>query len=662
VCRSAGDTSRPPPGTPEHSPARVEPVTRTYHPGEPAEQGTATNLFPVAAERATATAGPEALPRPLTAAPRSLTATGPETTGVERLPFSPAGYELLRRLGGGGMGDVYLAREVVPQREVAMKFLRSPASSVAFERFLAEVRALARIEHPNIIKFVSTDFYREQPFFTMEYAAGGNLADLVSTAGPLVPLEAARLIACAARAVHAAHSVQVLHRDVKPSNILLSADGTVKVSDFGLAKLVDQDGSITDDRPLGTPGFMPPEQIARDRSPVGPPSDVYGLGATLYYLLTGRAPFVGEHRTEIMARVERELPDRPRTLRADVPASLEAVAFKCLEKDPARRYQTADELANELDDYRAGRGTRAFPLTRLRRARRWVERNRRTIGLVFLAVVVAAALVAGGRQLRKDRPPVSLLAPDPEQLIRGEIVAGGARLLQPDGRPRAATWPLGPEELTTSSAGGGTCGFECLDSRVLILLNDPGVDSYRVRAEIRQAKKLGDAVRGIDPAYSEVGLVLDHASQDMATGARAHILMALRFKEYDPGDGPEVVQRLELVDLGGTTSPGFATSLFSTAKREVPYVSLKPVKTGEVWRTIEARVTRAGVWVPGPKGPQFAAREGIVARRLALERKLSEGLYGAVGAFPDWKSPAKVGIWARASWVQVRNVTIEALE
>ena len=447
-----------------------------------------------------------------------------------RVPFAPPGFDLLRKLGSGGMGDVYLVREQVSERTVAMKFLRSPGNSAALDRFIDEIRALARINHPNIVRFYWEDYNRDRPFFTMEYAAGGSLADRVSASGPLPPLEAAELIATAARAVHAAHTVNVLHRDLKPSNVLLAADGSVKVSDFSLAKLTDRDDENTGAELLGTPGFMPPEQIARDRGPVGASSDVYGLGATLYYLLTGRAPFVGENKMDIVAQVERELPDRPRRLRPEIPMALEAVTLKCLEKNPANRYSNAAELADELDRFRAGLGTKVLPLTPLRRARRWVVWNRKAIGLAVLAVALAAGLFAVGRQFRKI--PTVLL--DPEQVIHKEIPAGPTPLLTAGGRPRSEIRALGSLDVSGGQEDGGTCTIESRGAGALFLLKDPGFDTYRLRAEICQRLKLAK-VAGNHPDTSEVGLTIGYADQDGPDDGHVHSMLILQVHRVRQG-------------------------------------------------------------------------------------------------------------------------------
>ncbi|HEV3385418.1 MAG TPA: serine/threonine-protein kinase, partial [Gemmata sp.] len=372
------------------------------------------------------------------------------------LPTAPPGYDLIRRLGGGAMGDVYLAFEHNSEREVAIKFLRAPGNQAAVERFTAEVRALGRIDHENIVKIFATDFYCLVPFYTMEYLPGGTLAKLISPKDSEETKKLVRLMALVARAVNAAHEADVLHRDLKPSNILLSADGTPKVADFGLAKRTDRDDGLTlCSGPVGTASFMPPEQVSRKYGELGPAADVYGLGATMYYVLTGRPPFTGESSYDIALKVTSEPAERVRSIRADIPIGLEAIVMKCLEKDPKSRYPTAIALAEDLERFLIGEQQEAPQLTALRRLRRWMDRKKRWLAGLSTALVFALGLLllktpldqnaASHEEVHDDQKPAKQL--EVRDAIRKEIADGKVvKLLTSEGLPRWSDWPMGPAQ------------------------------------------------------------------------------------------------------------------------------------------------------------------------------------------------------------------------
>jgi serine/threonine-protein kinase len=267
------------------------------------------------------------------------------------------GYEILGELGRGAVGVVYKARQVCLNRVVALKMVLDggPTGNRGLARFQREAEAIAKLHHPNIVQIYEVGEASGRAYFSLEYCPGGSLADRLGGARPPAA-EAAGLVEQLARAVHAAHAAGVVHRDLKPGNILLGADGTPKISDFGLAKRMDghelrltQSGTV-----IGTPNYMAPEQAAGRSKTVGPAADVWALGAILYELLTGRPPFRGASVWETVAKVVRDEPEPPGQLRPDTPSDLEAVCLKCLRKDPAGRYATALELAEELGRCRAG--------------------------------------------------------------------------------------------------------------------------------------------------------------------------------------------------------------------------------------------------------------------------------------------------------------------
>ena len=316
---------------------------------------------------------------------------------ADGLPAIP-GYEILGRLGGGGMGMVYKARQVrPPHRVVALKLLRpgGPEAAELRERFRLEVEALVRLQHPHIVPVFEVGDLDQTPYFTMELLGGGSLSDQ-RPGEPRPPGEAADLIAVLARAVGFGHGRGILHRDLKPANVLLTDDGTPKVADFGLAKLSGEGPGVTHTGMiLGTPCYMAPEQAAGRAKGVGPAADVYSLGAILYQLLTGRPPFHGGTAGETVRLVLAADPVPPRRLRPAVPRDLEAVCLRCLEKDPACRYPSAEALADDLARFLAGRPTAARPLGATGRAWRWARRNPAAAGLALAAVLVIAGVVGG---------------------------------------------------------------------------------------------------------------------------------------------------------------------------------------------------------------------------------------------------------------------------
>ena len=276
----------------------------------------------------------------------------PERQGLERL-------ELLEELGRGGMGVVHRARDIYLLRVVAVKRLLHGGSARAEDvaRFHAEAASAARLGHPNIVAVFDFGSFEGQPYLVMPYVEGTTLARRLLD-GPLPPMEAAGLLAPIASAVEHAHRAGVLHRDLKPSNILIDREGRPFVVDFGLAKRIDlgPDAALTETGAiLGTPSYMAPEQASSGRGEVGPSSDVYGLGAILYQMLTGRPPFQGSSPLETILLVLDQEPVPPRVLNPKADPDLEMVALKCLQKRPDLRYPSAAALGEDLDAYLAGR-------------------------------------------------------------------------------------------------------------------------------------------------------------------------------------------------------------------------------------------------------------------------------------------------------------------
>ena len=300
------------------------------------------------------------------------------------------GYELLAELGRGGMGVVFKARQTNSNRLVALKLIRNAALATPQERarFRIEAEAAARLHHANVVEILEVGEHQGQPFFAMELIEGGTLEQFLA-GQPQPASRSAALIRTLALAIHEAHERSIVHRDLKPANILMGIgsqetedqsrnfDPVPKIVDFGLAKRLDSASTALthDGAVLGTASYMAPEQAAGRVRDIGPATDVYALGAILYEMLTGRPPFHGDSWNQSIQQVLNDEPTPPSHVHADVPRDLETVCLKCLEKDPAGRYATAKELANELERYLSAQPIAAVPLGEFERVARMAVRD-----------------------------------------------------------------------------------------------------------------------------------------------------------------------------------------------------------------------------------------------------------------------------------------------
>jgi eukaryotic-like serine/threonine-protein kinase len=300
-------------------------------------------------------------------------------------------YEVIEEIARGGMGVVFRARQKTLDRIVALKMIRagSLAHSAELARFRAEARVVASLQHPNIVAVHEVGEHEGHPFFSMEFVAGRTLDEIVRDQ-PLSPRRAAGYVQQIAAAIQHAHERGVLHRDLKPSNVLIAAEDRPRVTDFGLAKRLDGDPSLTiTGQVLGSPNFMPPEQASGGHGPIGPASDVYSLGALLYHALTGRPPFVGDTITATLRLVVESEPASPRVLLPTVPLDLETICLKCLQKEPTHRYATAQALADDLGRFLRNEPITARPAAGWEKAWRWGRRKPALATALLLLLVVA---------------------------------------------------------------------------------------------------------------------------------------------------------------------------------------------------------------------------------------------------------------------------------
>jgi tRNA A-37 threonylcarbamoyl transferase component Bud32 len=506
----------------------------------------------------------------------------PPTTPHEQLPLPEVpGYQIESVLGRGGMGVVYRARHLKLNRTVALKTLLAGAYAGPAERarFQREAEAVAGLCHANIVQVFEVGEHQGQPYFTMELIDGGSLAQKLATT-PLTVQWAAELVASLAEAVAVAHSAGIVHRDLKPANILLTASGTPKISDFGVARRLAAEANLTaTGTAVGTPSYMAPEQASATAGPVGPATDVYGLGAVLYELLTGRPPFRAETVLETFRQVLADEPVPPSRLNARVPRDLETVCLKCLHKEPQRRYGSAQALAEDLRRYLSGQEVAARPVGRLERVEKWVRRNPAVASLAGAAVL---ALVAGtvvslwfGIEARRkadqlEQQAIQLqaqtrAAQEHEKETKQVLVSG---LLLPIGRnPHRLTDPLNAAEaeaMRRLRATPAPLRLQFLEEALgdpqtarrvgrradwvvqAIVGCDRGLRAEVARLVVRRIQE-PDAPQEVTLACARLGLAVSLADRAWAERSAAALLGALRDPLIERYDYPPVAETLAAV-------------------------------------------------------------------------------------------------------------------
>jgi serine/threonine protein kinase len=311
--------------------------------------------------------------------PLARTAVATDDADEHEPPRAPTmpGYEITGELGRGGMGVVYKARHVRLNRPCALKMILAGAhaSPEHVARFINEAEAIARLAHPSIVQIRHIGEADGLPFLELEYVSQGSL-DQQLDGTPWPPRKAARLAEQVALGIADAHRHGIVHRDLKPSNVLLADDGTPKVGDFGLAKMLDSQSGLTQSESvMGSPSYMAPEHALGRAKAAGPAVDVYAVGAILYELLTGRPPFRGTTALETLEQVKTTEPVTPSRLVPGVPRDIETICLKCLQKEPSKRYETAQSLGDDLHRFQEGRPILARRTTSAERFWRWCRRN-----------------------------------------------------------------------------------------------------------------------------------------------------------------------------------------------------------------------------------------------------------------------------------------------
>jgi len=345
---------------------------------------------------------------------------GPPRAGVtgaislDNEPLRFGDYELLHEVARGGMGVVYRARHMKLNRIVALKMiLAGPlAADEDITRFRTEAEAAARLQHPHIVAVHEVGEIEGQHYFSMDFIEGTSLAQKLLQSGPMPGRVAARYVRLMARAVHHAHKQGILHRDLKPSNILIDAEDEPHITDFGLAKRLGGDsGQTRTGVVLGTPSYMAPEQAAGKSNELGPACDIYGLGAVLYELITGRPPFRAETPLNTVMQVMDSDPPPPRLLNSNIDHDLETICLKCLEKDPRQRYSSAEALADDLQRYLNGETISARSFNVLDRLARTLVRSHQDVAfhtwstmVLIFAAIIFVTYVTVYLLIRLDQP------------------------------------------------------------------------------------------------------------------------------------------------------------------------------------------------------------------------------------------------------------------
>lgn len=572
------------------------------------------------------------------------------------------GYEIKRRIGAGGMGVVYQAYQRSLKRNVALKIaLSSIVSLQGRERFRIECEAVARLQHRNVIEIFDVGEHGGIPYFTMEMMDGGSLSSRID--GRKMPQEeAAELVQTLAQAIHYCHENQVTHRDLKPSNVLFTKEHVPKISDFGLAKMLDLDesdgsGITRDDALLGTPDYMAPEQARGASDEVGALTDVHALGVILYRLLSGKPPFQGKTKIATLERVRTQRAVPPSRYDSDVNADLEAICLKCLEKDPESRYASGRALADDLGRWLSGETPAA---RREFAARQRAKLVRRACAVALLCFVVVAGFAVRARYFSDE----ASLRRIHNRLGEGERVTlvGGLGMPawhQLAGETAEAVLWEAPEGSCSLSAPGVTC---------LLLVDDPQLHEYRVRAELRHDQTGDrDALAGIVVAHQTSSFGLQSLMTCCVFGFNEVNMEQLSpfaaTRAAREGDLPRHAENSLRLFPFLRTIPGQPHLL--DQKLAGPEQRFE-VTMPRQWRTIEIDVRQDAITARWESRPNVMRLDSTTAERDVQKYVLAARVARGMPAPPPNRDYINhrggLGVFVQKGTVSFRNVTIEPLE
>jgi tetratricopeptide (TPR) repeat protein/predicted Ser/Thr protein kinase len=489
--------------------------------------------------------------------PKTINALGERVPPRAKMLGDFGDYELLEEIGRGGQGVVYRARQKSLNRTVALKVigLGPWATEAHLKRFRREAEAAASLEHPGIVPIHEVGERDGCCYFSMKFIEGGQLDEVVRRT-PILIRQAAELIAKVARTVHYAHEHGILHRDIKPGNILLDQKGEAHLTDFGLAGLVETESTVTRTKEvLGTPSYMAPEQAVGETRKLTSATDVYGLGAVLYQLLTGQPPFAGGTTYETVKLLLETEPRQPRLLNPKVDRDLSAICLKCLEKDPKRRYPAAAGLAEDLEHWLKHEPVQAKPSGFFTHAQKWVRRNPALVG------TAAACLLLGAASLWLLREPGwtrQISAATKKLLLSPEQAAEQSKL-----RRALIQYPEAQIEVRDSHFMQTLAGVE--ERLYPILATGVGLD---VKVLTDKLPKFSQAVKREPDASSYERACAAYLGKDYAEAERLSLTTADEAQKASPTKTVDIIRALKLAGLSARKLDEFVRAREHLAEAE----------------------------------------------------------------------------------------------